>query len=225
MLKLTDDEILSIIPVPNGVILTVVSEITEDKKMAVEYKMVSVDGSDIQRVSKDVYMLAKFGVNHRNLEMQVKNHLTCICALLKGGNTLIIEEDGAAKILNENGVSEWLGKIKYKDEPPCSAVFDGENVWACFMKNNALIRYDAVSMREQLRIGGKEGTGNFSGPAAIFPQGEDIYVSAKTGKQVWKINTKTYAAEEYLSFDNPVRAFVKLEKREFALFNDGLYEV
>lgn len=224
MRLLLNEKILNIASVPGGIVAAVLSEVTDDGKMVVEYRLVSVDSNEVQRVSSNVYLLAKFGAGHKAAQMQVKNHLTCISCILKS-EMLIIEDDTSAKLINEDGIASWVGIIKYKDEPACDAVFDGKNIWVSFQKNNALIRLDGESMREQLRIGGKSGDSRFSGPCGLFFENGELYVTNSGSNQIWKINTDTYSAEQYMEFNEPVYDYVKINSSEIVLLESGLYLV
>lgn len=220
-----EGQVLHMMPIPSGIVAAVLSEITDEGKMAVEYRMISLETSQVQRITNSVYLLAKFGASHKSAEMQVANHLTCRTAILNNGELFTVEEEGAAKVLDSDGFAKWVGVVKYKGESPSDAVFDGEHIWVSFCDNNALLRLDPASMREELRVGGKSGENSFSGPAGLFALDEDLYVSNCKSCRVWKINAKTYAAEEYLEFDEPVYGYVKCHGREVVLLQSGIYEV
>lgn len=225
MKKLLDGKILQMLPVPNGVVAAVLTDITEDDKLVVEYRMISAETGEIHRVSKNVFLLVKFGPGHRAAEMQVNNHLTCCACVLDNGKTFIVEDDGSAKLLSEDSVAEWEGTVKYKDEVPSFITFDGKHIWVSFTEHNTLIRMDTSTIREELRIGGREGDRNFSGPVGIYPEGEHIYVANKKSKKIWKINIKTFSAEEYLELDCDVYGYARSEGKEIVWLDDGIYEI
>lgn len=220
-----EGKVLHMLAVPGGVVAAVLSEITEEGKMAVEYRMISLETGQIQRITNSVYLLAKFGASHKSAETQVANHLTCRTCLLPSGEIFTVEEDCSAKLLDADGFAKWVGVVKYKGEAPADAVFDGNNIWVAFTENNALIRLDVPSMREELRIGGKKGETGFSGPVGLFADGEELYVSNCDSMKIWRINTKTYAAEEYASFEEPVYGYAKCHGREVVLLDSGIFEI
>ena len=94
-----EGQVLHMMPIPSGIVAAVLSEITDEGKMAVEYRMISLETSQVQRITNSVYLLAKFGASHKSAEMQVANHLTCRTAILNNGELFTVEEDGAAKVL------------------------------------------------------------------------------------------------------------------------------
>ena len=171
-----EGKVLHMMPIPSGIVAAVLSDITEEGKMVVEYRMISLETGQIQRITNSVYLLAKFGASHKSAEMQVANHLTCRTCVLPDGELFTVEEDFSAKVLDVDGFAKWVGVVKYKGEAPADAVFDGKNIWVSFTENNTLIRLDPASMREELRIGGKGETG-FNSPVGVFAENEELFVS------------------------------------------------
>lgn len=219
-------KVLQILPIPSGVVAAILTEITEERKMAVEYRIISLETGQIQRITNSVYLLAKFGASHKSAEMQVTNHLTCRTCALPEGELFTVEEDFSAKVLDADGFAKWVGVVKYKGEAPADAVFDGKNIWVSFTENNALIRLDPASMREELRIGGKKGEENgFNSPVGIYAENEELFVSNRNSHQIWRINTKTYEASEYMTFSEPVYTYSKCHGREIVLLESGIYEI
>lgn len=225
MKQLLNGTILDMLVVPKGVITAVLSEITNDGKMLVEYKMISLDTYEEHKISNKIYLLAKFGADHKTIELQVRNHLTCKACVLPDSSVLIIEDDGGAKLLDNDLCVKWRGNIKYRDECPSGAAFDGENFWISFNENNTIVKLDCNSMREELRIGSKNGKNGFAGPCGVFCDNGDLFVANSKSNQVWKINTKTYAAEEYMSFGEPVMAYAKTFNSEIVWLKSGIYEI
>ena len=219
-------KVLHMLPIPSGIVAAILTEITDEGKMVVEYRMLSMETGEIQRITNSVYLLAKFGTSHKSAENQVSNHLTCRTCMLPNGEIFAVEEDSGAKLLDADGFARWVGAVKYKDEAPADIVFDGKNIWASFTENNTILRLDPASMREELRVGGKKGEDNgFSGPVGMFSEGEELFISNCNSCNLWNINTKTYEAEEYLSFEEPVYAYSKCHGREVVHLESGIYEV
>ena len=219
-----EGKVLHMLPIPSGIVAAVMSDVTEEGKMVVEYRMISLETGQVQRITNSVYLLAKFGTSHKSSEMQVANHLTCRTCMLPDGELFTVEEDFSAKVLDCDGFAKWVGVIKYKGEAPSDAVYDGKNIWVSFTENNAIIRLDPASMREELRIGGKGETG-FNSPIGLFAENGELFVSNCESHQIWKINTKTYESAEYMTFDEPVYAYSKCHGREVVLLESGIYDV
>lgn len=219
-----EGKVLHMMPIPSGIVAAVLTDITEDGKMAVEYRMISLETGQVQRITNSVYLLAKFGASHKSAEMQVTNHLTCRTCMLPEGELFAVEEDFSAKVLDADGFAKWVGVVKYKGEAPADAVFDGKSIWVSFTENNALIRLDPASMREELRIGGKGETG-FNSPVGVFAENEELIICNCNSHQIWKIHTKTYEASEYMTFEEPVYAYLKCHGREVVLLESGIYDV
>lgn len=225
MKQLLEGKILQMLPIPSGVVVALATEVTEEEKLVVEYRMVSADTGEIRRVSKNVFLLAKFGANHKMAKLQVKNHLTVKTAVLPNSRVFLVDENGSAKMLGDDGIAEWVGTVKYKDEAPSAVAFDGKSLWTAYYDNNALVRLDSRSAREELRIGGKDNNNNFKGPVDIFVCKCYLYVSNIGSRQIWKINTETFAAEEYLSTEVPIYGFAHFDHKDILWLSDGIYEI
>ena len=220
-----EGKVLHMMPIPSGIVAAVMSDVTEEGKMVVEYRMISLETGQVQRITNSVYLLAKFGASHKSSETQVANHLTCRTCMLPGGELFTVEEDFSAKVLDADGFAKWVGVVKYKGEAPSDAVFDGKNIWVSFAENNTIIRMDPASMREELRIGGKKGETGFNSPVSLFAENNELFVSNCQSHQIWKINTKTYEAAEYMTFEEPVYGYSKCHGREVVLLESGIYDV
>ena len=219
-----EGKVLQMLPIPSGIIAAVLTEVTEDGKMVVEYRMITLETGQVQRITNSVYLLAKFGASHKSAELQVANHLTCRTCMLPEGEVFAVEEDFNAKVLDADGYAKWVGVVKYKGEAPADAVYDGKNIWVSFTENNALIRLNPASMREELRIGGK-GENGFNSPVGVFAENEELFVSNCNSHQIWKIHTKTYESSEYMTFEEPVFAYCKCRGREVVLLESGIYDI
>ena len=219
-----EGKVLQMLPIPSGIIAAVLTEVTEDGKIVVEYRMITLETGQVQRITNSVYLLAKFGASHKSAELQVANHLTCRTCMLPEGEVFAVEEDFNAKVLDADGYAKWVGVVKYKGEAPADAVYDGKNIWVSFTENNALIRLDPASMREELRIGGK-GENGFNSPVGVFAENEELFVSNCNSHQIWKIHTKTYESSEYMTFEEPVFAYCKCRGREVVLLESGIYDI
>ena len=219
-----EGKVLHMMPSPSGIVAAVLSDVTDEGKIVVEYRMISLETGQVQRITNSVYLLAKFGSSHKSAELQVANHLTCRTCMLPDGELFTVEDDFSAKVLDSDGFAKWVGVVKYKGEAPADAVFDGKNIWVSFTENNALIRLDPSSMREELRIGGKGETG-FNSPTGVFAENEELFVSNCKSHQIWRIHTKTYEAAEYMTFEEPVYAYCKCRGREIVLLESGIYDL
>lgn len=85
------------------------------------------------------------------------------------------------------------------------------------------MRFNINTMHAELRIGGKNSP--FNRPENIFIDGNFAYVSNGDSKNIVKVDLENYSVEEYLNFEEPVRAYVKSENFEFALLDSGLYVI
>ena len=66
-----EGKVLHMMPIPSGIVAAVMSDVTEEGKMVVEYRMISLETGQVQRITNSVYLLAKFGASHKSSETQV----------------------------------------------------------------------------------------------------------------------------------------------------------
>ena len=111
MQQILNGDVLHMIPIPNGVVAAVLNEVTGNGKMAVEYRLISLENGEVQRVSSSIYSLSKFGPGHKNIELQLDDHLNCRCCTVADGGQFIIEFGGICKLLDAEGYSKWKGRV------------------------------------------------------------------------------------------------------------------
>jgi hypothetical protein len=59
----------------------------------------------------------------------------------------------------------------------------------------------------------------------MFAEEGVLYISNKSSKQVWKINTSSFEAQEYLKLETPIYGFAHFEHKDIVWLEDGIYEI
>ncbi len=223
MKKLFSEQIYDVLNYETGFIVVYRRPEIEDK-VVVSYKSVSLENGVVSQRTRADYEFIKFGEHHSKVNFQVANFITCSCVKLDNGSVFIVSKDGEAKILDTEGFVEWQGTIRYKECGPHSIVHHGHTLWASFPERNALIRFNLRTMREELRIGGSTDS-SFSGPEGLWVnESEDqLIVCNCNAKSILEVNMKTYTVREKAVFDEPVHRYMKIDGKEFALLDSGLY--
>ena len=152
-----------------------------------------------------------------------KNFVAEKSLVLPDGRTLLCNANGQVFIIDNEGMINISGEIKYRDEAPSAIAYYKNNIWASFCENNVLIRFNIATMRAELRIGGK--TSPFSLPKDIFIDGEWAYVSNAGTNNLIKVNLESYSVEEYYTFEEPVLRYIKSGNFEFVQLESGLYVI
>ena len=211
---------LSLLALPSGFIFSYPFEIQADS-MKVGYKMVSFDTGKISNVMGTAYTLTKFGPLYKNFKNDIKNFITCLSAVFDDGRVFVVETDGSAALYDPTGVKTFEGKFLYQGVIPSAIAASGDTLWAAFPDKNTIVKYNASSMREELRIGG--GSSPFVNPVSIFPAGSKLFVCNSGTNDIWKIDTGSYTTELYYQFEEPLLDYKFIDKYEIVCLESGIY--
>lgn len=220
MEKISEHKALSLLELPNGFLFAYCIEESEDQ-MTVGYQMVSFDTGKISNVSKSIYMLTKFGADYKAFENVINNYLTCSTVLLDGGKTFIVEKNKNAYLFGNKETPLWSGSLLFNNTSPSDVAVSADALWASYQEENAFIRYNSTTLRQELRIGGVNSP--IKNPENIFCSGNKIFVSCGDTKEIWKLDTKTFATEKYFEFEESVHSYKFIDKYEIVALDSGIY--
>ncbi len=213
-------EVYEILPLTNGILFSYCKEIVEDN-VVVAYKMISFDSGRVTDVAKNIYMITKFGNNYKAVAAYCGNYITVKSIVLPNGKVFLLEPDGSAGLIDNDGTPVWTGSLVYRNSAPSDAVLYNDALWAAYPDANVLLRYNLASMREELRIGGTRSP--FSRPRDLFINGEKVTVSNQDSKKLIEINLNTYTVFELEEFEEPVYQYVSVGDKRFVLLESGVY--
>lgn len=222
MKKIFDGRVYEVLPKSDGIIFPYQKAVVDEGDI-VWYKMLSLENSLLTDVSETIYWNMKFGSNYNIAVKMCKNFVAEKALILPDGRSLLCDDNGQVFIIDNDGLINISGEIKYREAPPSAIAFYNNSIWASFKENNVLIRFNINTMRAELRIGGK--TSPFDSPENIFIDGEWAYVCNKGSNSIIKVNLENYSVEDYYSFEEPIYSYVKSGKFEFVLLESGLYVI
>lgn len=222
MKEIFSGTVYDIIKKPDGLVFSCLEEVLSDG-LFVKFKMLNARSGNVSDIAKNVYLIAKFGSNYKPAVELCENYVTVKTMLLPSGKLFLCRKNGNCYLLESDGTVLWNGVILYRDNPPSDIALYNNCVWASFQEDNALIRFNIETMREELRIGGEHSP--FLGPRGIFIEGNTAIVSNMGSKNLTKVNLETYSVEEYYKFDQGVKAYVKEGIYEFVLLENGIYSI
>ncbi len=220
MEKISEHKALSLLELPNGFLFAYCIEELEDQ-MTVGYQMVSFDTGKISNVSKSIYMLTKFGADYKSFEGMINNYLTCSTVLIEGGKVFVVEKNKHAYLFGNKETPLWSGSLLYNNSSPSDIAVSSGALWASYREENAFIRYNSTTLRQELRIGGINSP--IKNPESIFCGGNKIFVSCGDTKEIWKLDTKTFATEKYFEFEESVHSYKFIDKYEVVALDSGIY--
>ncbi len=222
MRKIFDGKVYELLPKTDGILFPYQKAVVDEGDI-VWYKMFSLENSLMTDVSETIYWNIKFGSNYNVAVELCKNFVSEKAIMLPNGRLFLLNGNGQVFVVDPDGMINIGGELKYRDCAPSAIAFYSNSIWASFKENNVLIRFNINTMRAELRIGGK--TSPFDAPEDIFIDGEWAYVSNSGSNKLIRVNLENYTVEDYCSFEEPIRAYVKSGKNEFALLDSGLYTI
>ncbi len=220
MKKVFGDEVLEVCPINDGIVAAYCCS-EDDEKITVGFRKIDFLSGEVSNIQKSYYMLAKFGAQYKIAENIVGNYLTCSAKELQGDELIIVEKDGTAHILDENGEETKTSRLRYKGEPPKSIAVSGKYLWASFPIDDSIVRFNLKTLREELRLGGHPST--FSQPEGVWAHGDDLFVCNSGSNSIFRISISSYAVEEYITFDEPVHSYMCSGVHEFVWLDSGFY--
>lgn len=223
MKKLFSEQIYDILETSDG-FMVVYRRLEIEDKVIVSYKSVVMENGVVSPRTRADYEYVKFGDKNRVPEFKDGGFITCNCVKLEDDKIFVVTHDGEAMIINAENNVEWKGSIKYKDHGPTAIANHEHTLWASFSDNNALIRFNLRTMREELRIGGSNDS-SFCGPEGMWidAQSEKLLVCNNKAHNILEVNMRTYTVIEYAVFDEPVHKYLRIGDRELAVLDSGLY--
>lgn len=221
MQQIFGDNALQIVEAPDGVVIVVADEINGDQA-TVSYRYYSLSSNKLTRTVKDVYLRGKFGENFADYVPYFKDIHNYSVAELPDDRRLFVYPTGEACIFDENMNKTWTGTLKYKDFGPCDAVCIGRSVWVSFPEGDTILRYNARTMREELRIGSKRDNA-FSRPCGLYVENNRLVVCNSASKFIEVVDTESYTVECYSSFEEPLHQYIKPNGQEIVRLDSGVY--
>ncbi|MBR3960989.1 MAG: hypothetical protein IKK13_02110 [Clostridia bacterium] len=216
-----DGDIHSIATDGGNLVAAIIGE-RYDTQARIFYKAVAFDNAKVTLVPPDLFKLAKFGSNYKDITKRVHNHLLTKSVILENGKVFCTDVDGTAYLFDSDGGLLWKGELVYRGCKPTGLAVCSRHLWVAFGELNVIMRMNLATMREELRLGGgKESP--FINPTDLFANGDKIYVCTKDSTEILAVNTNTYSIETYRTFEQPVRQYLRTDRYEFALLTDGVY--
>jgi len=222
MIKISTKDIIDILPYDEKkAILVEKKPLLNTNQFKAAYSVVDFENKTKEVLTKNAYLLKKFGSSFKKISEAIPNFVQCDAAILYDRRILAIYPNGEAGIFDRDGELSWSGYFKYHDEIVYKAALDGKYFWSVCPAENCVIRYACQNMQVDLRLGGKEAS-TFINPTHISVDDGNIYVCAGVNK-VRKIDKINFTVSDYLSFDEGIKEFHKFGKYAIAVLSSGTY--
>ncbi|HHU84964.1 MAG TPA: hypothetical protein GXZ23_07350 [Clostridiales bacterium] len=221
MKKILSVDIIDIIPYGQG-ILFVRKEALDDENIKVTFFSYDLATDSISPVSRNVYLLNKFGSCYDLIASQLGDYASCEAGILGDNGTFVIYSSGEVGVFNNKGTLMWTGDLMYHDAPALGVAVENNHIWSCVSTRNCIIRYSLAANKVVMRIG-SESSDTFCTPVSITEDDNKLYVCNKDANKVNVVNLKDFTVADYLNFDEPVHKFIKVNGREFVVLESGVY--
>lgn len=222
MIRISTKEIVDILPYgDNKAIVIEKNPISLDKKFKVTYSVVDFEKKTKEVLTKNAYLLRKFGPSYKNISETIPNFVQCDAAILYDRRVLVIYPNGEAGIFDREGELSWSGYFKYHDKTVYGLALEGKYFWTICPEERSAVRYSCQSMGVDLRIGGKDSE-TFINPTHISADGENIYVCSHS-KKVRKIDGSNFTVSDHIRFDEAVKQYYKFGKFSIAVLQSGTF--
>lgn len=207
----------------NSAIIVEKLPLTNPNQYKVQYSVINFEEKSIDVLTKNAYLLKKFGSNFKRISEIIPNFVQCDAAILYDRRVLIIYPNGEAGIFNREGELEWNGAFDYHEKPIKCLAPEGKYFWSVCTDENCVIRYSCQNMKLDLRIGGIDAA-TFIKPSHISYDNGDLYVCCD-GNKVRKIDGTNYTVSDYLNFNNTIKRFYKFGGNSVCVMQDGTYVI
>lgn len=221
MLKIVSLDIVDLISFPSG-ILFVIKENLPDASVKVSFYSFDIATKSIATVTKNAYLLSKFGTSFAPIAKQLGDYVSCDTAKLWNGQTFIIYSSGEMGIFDEQGVLLHTGDLSYRDAPARDVTVDNNYIWSVVPEKNLIIKYSMLQNRVVMRIGGDNAT-TFSNPVSIEEYDGYLYVCCRDTCKIKRVKLSDFSVDEYKEFDEPVFKYLRVGEYEFVVLESGVY--
>lgn len=221
MTKILGISVIDVTPFSKGIIF-VRKEIQEDNKVKVSFFSYDIDTGKIAGVTKNVYLLNKFGPAFAPIAGQLGDYVSCDAGRLAGNSTVVLYSTGEMGIFNEDGSLNWTGDLLYHDSPARDIAVENKHIWCAVPEQNSVIRYSTAAGKVVMRIGGDKSK-TFACPIAVSEYSGVLYVCNYSSNKIRTIDLRDFSVRDYRVFEEPIHKYIRSAGKEFAVLDSGVY--
>lgn len=223
MIRIVSLDIVDLISFPSG-ILFVIKEGEDRETSKISFYSFDIKTGTIASVTKNAYLLTKFGAAFSAISSQLNDYISCDTAKLWNGQTMVLYSTGEFGLFDENGKLLKTDSVIYKDAPARDITVDNNYVWCTVPDKNLIVKYSVQQSRVVLRIGSESGS-TFNGPVSITEADGKLYVCNPSSRKIKTVDLSDYSVKDYKEFDEAVYKFIKVEDHEFVILASGVYMI
>ena len=138
MKQIFGSEVMQIQPCQNG-FLFVIKQEERDEKALISYKMMDFERMTIAPVTRNVYLLEKFGSQFERYEQNPEDFLQLRSVILPDRRLLTVDGKGVATVYGGDGYKQFQGDLTYCDCAPDHLVLGDGCIYASYPGAGAVI--------------------------------------------------------------------------------------
>ena len=221
MLRIVSEEIMDLIAFPSG-ILFVVKEVLTNDSVKVSFYSFDIETKSIVTVTKNAYLLSKFGPSFAPIAKQLGDYVSCDTAKMWNGQIFVIYSTGEIGLFDEHGGLLRTGDLIYRDAPARDVTTDNNYIWSVVPAGNLIVKYSLLQNRVVMRIGG-DASDTFPNPVSIEEYDGYLYVCCRDSRKIKRVKLSDFSVDEYKEFDEPVFKYLRAGDCEFVVLESGVY--
>ena len=195
VLKFSDDKAILVEKKPN----------LNSVGYGVNYFILNFSTGEKEIITKDAYLLKKYGTNRKIIADKLGNFVTPSAVVMPDRSVLVIYPTGETGLFDSNG----------------ELVKDGEYFWSVCQKENCVIRYFIDGVKVDIRVGTAE-QNTFPNPHFVSSDDEYVYVCCEH-RRVRKIDKTDFTVSDVSKTYSDLLGYYRFGKYAIIIKPDGAY--
>lgn len=221
MQKLFNADLLDIVPLERGFVYAC-KETLPSGEQAVAFYNYNQEIDIFEKIPVLTYINLKFGENAPEIARSLGDFVTCKTVNLTSSTKAASYDDGSLKILGSIGEIVSEHKVEYLDNPACSPVVNGADLWFAVPDSNAIINYSIKHSRIEFRIGSPKEKA-FCHPTDISIYDNKLFICNANSYKIRTIGLDNYNIADYCLFNEPIFKYFRVKDVEYAVMQSGVY--
>ena len=221
MKQIYSSDAFQMIPCQNGFIFVVKER--QEEKTKISYKMLDFEHLTMTPVTRNVYLLTKFGNHFESFDFGPEDFLPYRTLFLPDHRLLAVAPNGKATVYSGDNRVVYKGDLSYDGCAPDSLVLGEDCFFASYKQAGVIVKYRLHNMRRELRYGGP--SGELPAPEGLHYQLGKVLFCAPDEHKIMQLDPVTFQVEEYHKFDQPVHQYIKYHANEIVLLDSGIFKL
>ncbi|WP_294954457.1 hypothetical protein [uncultured Eubacterium sp.] len=195
MIKISNREIIDVLKYSDDKVILVEKKPNVDASgYGVNYFILNFSTGEKEIITKDAYLLKKYGANRKIIAQKLGNFVTPSAIVMADRSVLVIYPTGETGLFNSDGELVKDGVLDYNGSPLSGIALDGEYFWSVCQKENCVIRYFIDGVKVDIRVGMAE-QNTFPNPHFVSSDEENVYVCCNHNR-IRKIDKATLTVSD-----------------------------